>query len=178
MTLQFILKAAIGVYLVVLVATAYFTRATARRVAAALMGGVAVGVVGVGVETLAHARGWWRYPSVPTAYGPPLMYRTVVLMFAVIALIGWRVTRRFGWRGQVTFLLSLAILGTVRDYQWAARFPELIVFAPGMVPVLIDAACWVSLAALAQIVMRWIAGPVDRDALARRPGGATQTDNR
>ena len=55
---QFILKAAIGVYLVVLVATAYFTRATARRVAGALTGGVAVGVVGVGVETLAHSMGW------------------------------------------------------------------------------------------------------------------------
>ena len=32
---QFILKAAIGVYLVILVAIAYFTRATARRVAGA-----------------------------------------------------------------------------------------------------------------------------------------------
>jgi len=174
MTLPFILKAAIGVYLVVLVATAYFTRATARRVIGALMGGVAVGVVGVGVEILAHTMGWWRYPSVQTAYGPPLMYPTVVLMFAVIALIGWRVTRRFGWRGQWAFLLSLAILGTVRDYGWAARLPELIVFAPGIVTVLVDAACWVSLAVLAQIVMRWIAGPVDRDALARPPGRPTQ----
>jgi hypothetical protein len=79
------------------------------------MGGVAVGVVGVGVEILAHVMGWWRYPTVETAYGPPLMYPTIVLMFAVIAIIGWRVTRRFGWRGQGIFLLSLAILGTVRD---------------------------------------------------------------
>jgi uncharacterized membrane protein YoaT (DUF817 family) len=62
-TQQFILKAAIGVYLVILVATAYFTRATARRVAGALMGGLVVGIVGVVVEILAHAMGWWRYPS-------------------------------------------------------------------------------------------------------------------
>jgi hypothetical protein len=170
---QFILIAASCVYLVALVATAYFTRATARRVVGALMGGVAVGVVGVGVEILAHTLGWWRYPSVETTYGPPFMYLTVVLMFAVLALIGWRVTRRFGWRGQGIFLVALAILGTLRDYQWAARLPEIIVFAPGIGIVLADAACWVSLSGLAQAVMSWVAGPVNGDALARRPGRAT-----
>jgi hypothetical protein len=68
-TQQFILIAATCVYFVALAATAYFTRATARRFVGALMGGVAVGVVGVGVETLAHTLGWWRYSSVETAYG-------------------------------------------------------------------------------------------------------------
>jgi hypothetical protein len=106
------------------------------------------------------------------------MYPTVVLMFAVLALIGWRITRRFGWRGQEAFLFSLAILGTLRDYRWAARFPELIVFAPGIVTVLVDAACWVSLAGLAQLLMRWVAGPANGDALARLPGGPTQTATR
>jgi hypothetical protein len=27
-------------------------------------------------------------------------------------------TRRFGWRGQVVFLLALAVLGALRDYRW------------------------------------------------------------
>jgi hypothetical protein len=98
------------------------------------------------------------------------MYPAVVLLFAALALIGWRVTRRFGWRGQVVFLVALAVLGTLRDYQWAARLPELIVFAPGVSTVFVDAACWAGLAGLAQAVMRWVAGPAGSDPLARRPG--------
>lgn len=175
-TPRLILLAATCVYLAALVAAAYFTRATARRVAGALIGGVAVGAAGMGVETLAHTMGWWRYPSVETLYGPPLMYPALVLLFAALALIGWRVTRRFGWHGQATFLVALAVLGTLRDYRWAARLPELIVFAPGIGPALAGAACWASLLGLAQAVMRWIAGPVRSDALARRPGRPTRTD--
>lgn len=158
-TQQFVLLAANCVYLIALAATAYFTRATARRVGGALIGGVSVGIVGVGVEALAHTQGWWRYPSVETPYGPPLMYPALVLLFATLALIGWRVTRRFGLRGQAVFLGVLAVLGTVRDYLWAARSPELIVFAPGISPVLVDAACWASMVGLAQATMRWVAGP-------------------
>ena len=175
--MHFILIAASCVYATVLVAAVYFTRATARRVAGALAGGVTVGIVGVGVETLAHMLGWWRYPSVGTPYGPPLMYPAVVLLFSSLALIGWRVTRRFGWRGQAVFLAALAILGALRDYGWAARLPELIVFAPGIGPAFVDAACWVGLAALAQPVMRWLAGPARSDPLARRPGKRKPDEN-
>ena len=169
-TKQSILIAANGVYLVGLVATVYFTRATARRVAGAFMGGIAVGVVGVGLESLAHSAGWWRYPSVETPYGPPLMYPALVLLWAGFALVGWRVTRRFGWRGQAAFLGAATILGTLRDYGVAAWLLGFIVFAPGIGPVLADAACWAGTVALAQLVMRLVAGPVRGDPLARRPG--------
>ena len=168
-TQQLILIAASCVYLVVMVVTAYFTRATRRRVTGALFGGVAVGLVGVVVESLAHAMGWWRYPSVETPCGPPLMYPVVVLLFAALALIGWRVTRRFGWRGQAAFLCAVTIVGTVRDYRVAAWLPEFIVFAPGIGTALVDAACWAGLLALAQAVMRLVAGPVRGDPLARQP---------
>lgn len=158
-------------YLVALVAVVYFTRATARRAAGALLGGIAVAVVGVGVETLAHRQGWWRYPSVETPYGPPLMYPIVVLIFAGLALIGWRVARRFGWRGQAAFLVAVALLGTLRDYAVAAWFLQFIVFAPGIkpvLPVLVDIACWGGLTALAQAVMRLVAGSAQSDRLARQ----------
>jgi hypothetical protein len=167
-TQQLILVTASGVYLVVLVGTAYFTRATRRRVTGALMGGAAVAVVGVGVECLAHAAGWWRYPSVETPYGPPLMYPVVVLLFAAMALVGWRVTRRFGWRGQAAFLLAVALLGALRDYWVAARLLQFIVFAPGIGTMLVDAVCWAGVLALAQGVMRLVAGPVGADPLARQ----------
>src|SRR5262245_54602499 len=96
-TPQVILIVASCVYAVVLIVTAYFTRATRKRITGALSGGVAVAVVGVGIEYLAHARGWWHYPFSDTTYGPPLIYPVVVLLFAAVALVGWRVTRRFGW---------------------------------------------------------------------------------
>ena len=168
-TLDFILIAANCVYSVVMVVTAYLTRPTRRRIIGALIGGSAVGLVGVGIECLAHARGWWRYPFVDTPYGPPLIYPVVILMFTALALIGWRVTRRFGWRGQAVFLSAVTIVGTLRDYRIAAWLPQFIVFAPGIGIVLLDAACWAGLAGLAQAVMRWVAGPAGSDPLARRP---------
>jgi hypothetical protein len=122
----------------------------------------------VGVETLAHTMGWWHYPRIETPYGPLLMYPAAILIIAVLALIGWRVTRRFGWRGQATFLIALAIVGPLRDYGWASRSSEIIVFAPGIGPVLVDAACWAGLVGLGKVVMRLVAGPVKSDALARQ----------
>ena len=174
-TEQFILIAAGFVYLGLLVAAVYFTRATVRRVAGALMGGVAVGVVGVVIEMLAHTLGWWRYPFVETTYGPPLMYPVLIFLFAAFALVGWRLTRRFGWRGQAAFLVAFAILGTVRDYRVAAWLPQFIVFGPGIGPVIVDIACWGGLLAFAQGVMRLVAGSPKRDLLARQPAPPAKT---
>jgi hypothetical protein len=169
MTMQQLILIATGVYLVVLVVTAYFSRATRRRATGALIGGAAVAVVGVGIECLAHAVGWWRYPSIETPYGPPLMYPVIAFLFAALALIGWRVTRRFGWRGQAGLLVAVALLGTLRDYRVAAWLPQFIVIAPGIGIVLVDAACWSGLLVVAQVVMRLAAGPVREDPLARQP---------
>jgi hypothetical protein len=172
-TPQDMLMIASCVYLVVLAVVAYLTRAPCKRLIGALSGGVAVAVVGVGVEHLAYVRQWWRYPFVDAPYGPPLIYPVAILLFAAIALVGWRVTRRFGWAGQVGFLGAVTILGTVRDYRVAALFPELFVFAPGIQVVLVDAACWAGLLMLAQIVMRLICGPVGpNSSKAKVPGGS------
>jgi hypothetical protein len=104
MTMQQIFLLASCVYLAVLVATAYFTRATTQRVLGALAGGVAVAVVGLGVELVAQALGFWRYPSDGSGRGPLLLYPLLILVFAVLSLIGWRVMRRFGWRGELVVL--------------------------------------------------------------------------
>ena len=99
------------VYGSMLIGTVYFTRTTTRRVIGSLAGGVSVAFVGLAVEYLAHAQGWWRYTSEDTPVGPPAIYPFLVIAFAFLALIGWRVMRRFAWRGLVVFLLVLAVVG-------------------------------------------------------------------
>lgn len=168
MTTFQILRLAMCVYAVLLVAVIYFTRATSHRVFGALSGAGAVALVGPGVEALAHARGWWRYPSVDTPFGPLLIYPLVVLVFAILALIGWRVTRRFGGRGLAVFLAALVVMGTLRDLAVGAWFPQFFILAPGLEPRLADAACWLGPTALALAVMRLVSGPAGGDRLARR----------
>lgn len=158
------------VYGSLLLATIYFTRATLRRVLGALAGGAAVAVVGLGVEGLAHARGWWRYTAADTPYGPPAIYPVVVVAFTFLALIGWRIQRRFGLRGLAVFLAILGIVGTLRDYLVAGRIMGLVVFAPGIALAIIDAFLWAGLTALAIAVMRAVSGPARSDRLARRSG--------
>jgi hypothetical protein len=169
-----LLLTATCVYTVALVTTVYLTRACPWRLVGAIAGGGACAVVGgVGVEVLCQTLGFWRYPSTEARYGPTLMYPLLVLAFATLALIGWRVTRRFGRRGQAVFLAAVMVIGTLRDYLVAGQVVGLIVLAPGVVTVLVDAACWGGLTALAQAVMRLIAGPAQGDQLARRPWETT-----
>jgi hypothetical protein len=171
MNLQRLLLVATGVYLVFLCAAVYFTRATARRVLGALAGGVAVAVVGFGVEVLCQALGFWHYPSDDTGRGPLLMYPLLVLNWAALSLIGWRVVRRFGWRGEVVFLAVVTLQGTLRDYFEAGQALGVIAIAPGLTTVLVGIVCWTGLTALALAVMWLIAGPTAADRLARRPWG-------
>ena len=130
---------------------------------------MAVAVVGFGVEVLCQAYGFWRYPSDDTGRGPLLMYPLLVLNWAVLSLIGWRVMRRFGWRGEIVFLAVVTVQGTLRDYFEAGQALGLIVLAPGLTTVLVDVVCWAGLTALAQGVMRLVAGPAAADRLVRRP---------
>jgi hypothetical protein len=124
--------------------------------------------VGVGVEILCHSLGFWRYPSVEEPYGPLTLYPLVVVVFTILALLGWRIMRRFGWRGQATFLAILVLQGMIRDYLVAEQALGIIVMAPGVPTMFVDAACWIGTAALAQTVMRLVAGPANADRLGSR----------
>jgi hypothetical protein len=151
------------VYLSLLVALIYFSKANTRRVVGAVAGGAAVALVGTGVEAYAHAQGWWKYTSDDSPIGPVGMYPAIVVIFAFLALIGWIVTRRFAWRGTAAFLGALAVVGTVRDYAVGAKLLGLIVFAPGALVAIIDGLLWAGLTALAMAVMRLVSGPARND---------------
>ena len=60
-------------------------------------------------------------------------------------------------------------LCTPRDSAVTARFPEWVVFAPGVAPMLAVAATYAGVVVLGHSVMRLIAGPAAADPLARCP---------
>jgi len=144
-------------YMVELVAAVYFTRPTSRRVVGALAGGAAVGCMGLGAIALGNALGLWRVPIVRTPDFLALFYLGFVISCSPIYLITWRVARRFGWRGLAVFIGAVAVIGPPRDYLIAAKFPEWMVFAPGVAPILADAAAYVGIVALGHAVMRLVA---------------------
>jgi len=114
--------------------------------------------------------GFWHYPGVDQRYGPALMYPLVLVLWAGFALIGWRVMRRFGWRGEVMFLVVVTVFGTLRDFAVARLRPDIFAITPGVALVPIDMILWGGLTAFAQGVMRLVAGPATADPLARRGG--------
>ena len=152
-------------YLIALVAVVYFTRATSRRVVGALTGGAVVGCFGMGVIGLGNALGLWRVPIFWTPSFLALFYLGFAISVTPIYLITWRVARRFGWRGLAVCLGVVAVIGPPRDYLYAAKYPEWMVFAPGVAPILADAVAYVGIVVIGHAVMRLIAGPPREDRL-------------
>ena len=152
-------------YLIELGAVVYFTRATARRIVGALAGGVAAACFGLGAIVLGNALGLWRVPIARTPYFLALFYLGLSISVTPIYLVTWRLVRRFGWRGLAVFLCIVTVIGPPRDYLIAATFPRWMVFAPGVAPILADAATYVGIVALGHAVMRLIAGPSRADRL-------------
>jgi serine/threonine protein kinase len=131
----------------------YFTRATVWRSFGALCGGVVFALV--------------IAPSFADAFpAARLFYPATVLGGAVYALIGWRVSRRFGWRGQVAFIAVMSIYGPIRS-RIAAAASTAIVVAPGFLSYVAGAAIWACAIAASLATMRLVAGPARNDRLAR-----------
>ena len=156
-----------GLYLAALVVVTYFTRATPRRVLGALAGGAAASLMALAVIALCQDLGWWRLPFVSTTYWVIALYVGLAISLTPIYLVTWRLARRFGWRGLAVFVGIVAVIGPPRDYLYAATFPKWMVFAPGLVPILADAATYVGIVVVGHAVMCLIAGLASQDGLAR-----------
>ena len=148
-----------GGYLVELVIVIYFTRPTGRRIVGAVVGGAAAGLFGLGAIALCGALGWWRIPFAPAPYFLPLFYLGTWISLTPIYLVTWRLARRFGRRGLAVFVGIVTVIGAPRDYFIAAMFPKWMVFAPGVAPILADAAAYFVIVVLGHAVMRLVAGP-------------------
>jgi hypothetical protein len=104
-----------------------------------------------------------------------LFYFGLAIWPAPIYLVTWRVARRFGLRGLAVFVGVVAVIGAPRDYLIAAKFPQWMVFAPGVAPLLADAGTYVGIIILGHAVMSLIAGPARDDRLARASRTAAST---
>jgi uncharacterized membrane protein len=169
-TQQLHLFNAIG--LVVLVVVAFLTRATARRIAGAVAGAAAFGVVALGINAFGEKAGWWHMVITWEPYFIALLLIDFTLC-AFIYLITWRIARRFGWRGLAVVVIVSAIIGPVRDYWYLARFPEWGAYGPGIAPVLAISVTYIVMVLLGHGVMYLVAGPARADRLARAPRSAT-----
>jgi hypothetical protein len=148
---------------------AYFTRATPRRVAGALAGGLGFGAANLIWDVTAYHMGWWHYPFTTAPYAALPLYLADGLFYgSAVGLIGWRVNRRFGLGGLLVFLALFTVYGSIRDFGGAAATHNAyIIFGAGVAPVLADAASWLIDQALAQLLMSLVAGASASDPLAR-----------
>src|SRR5258708_2089511 len=156
-------------YLIALAAVIYFTRATARRVLGALVGGAGAGLLGLGAITLCEALGWWRVPFASTPYFLPLFYVGLSISLMPIYPVTWRVARRFGWRGLAVFIGIVTVIGPPRDYLYASMFPKWMVFTPGIAPIVADGATYAGGVIVGDGVMCLVGGPARADRLTRQP---------
>ena len=159
----------IGFYLAASVAVVYFTRARLRRILGALAGGAVFGVVALLGISLGESQGWWRVPQTGSWSFYPLLWLGFAVSCVPTYLILWRVVRRFGSRGLAVCIVVSTMIGPPRDYFITARFPAWMTFAPGIAPVLADAAVYALLIIVGHVVMRMVACPAQADALAREP---------
>jgi serine/threonine protein kinase len=145
-------------------AAVFFTRASLRRVLGALAAGLVFMLVFLAEESLPASMGLHHFSWTVTP-SAGLICSMIIPYGAVIALLGWRIVRRFGWRGLLTLLLAAAVGGPVRDYLWSHWMPG-IAPVSGLVPWIADGVMWPSGIGFGQAVMRLIAGPSKSDLLA------------
>ena len=162
---QIILYGTIGI-VIILIIIIYFTRATRWRIAGALAGGLAGGLFIVLTDYIASLLGLWYYPDI-TVYTQLSYYVPSALLYGSgIALIGWRINRRFGIKGLTAFILLFGVYGSTRDFIVAATSSgSVITYGQGFIPVIGDYIAWVGLLVLTQIVMWLVAGPAKDDKL-------------
>ena len=141
------------VYLVGLGSAVYLTQPRIWRFAGALCGGLVFALL------------WMPHRVVIATPAPLLMYSSGVVAFTGLSLIGWRVTRRFGWRGQMAFIAIISIVGPLRARAYGMAL-DIIAVTPGFQGYISDAARWAFAIAVSQLMMRLVAGPARKDLLA------------
>lgn len=156
---------------ILFVACAYFSRANKQRILAALAGSAAYSMLNFVWDQAAEALGWWNYPGYSADGKLPL---TLYILAGIagggaMSFIGWRVLRRWGRRGLLSWVLLWMLYAVLHDYGGSKTVGRegLMVFGPSPIPILADILQFVALSTVPLVVMRFIAGPADAGGLAR-----------
>src|SRR5215813_1390028 len=139
-------------------AVAFFTRAGIRRLAGAACSVLVFTAISAPIDNFGTRAGLWSYPSCGSPPHPPLaIYLGQALFFVgTIALIGWRVQRRFGTRGIVKLTALVCTLGLVRDLSVAAALPNLLRFGDMPASAIADVVAWAAVVFVALAVTRLV----------------------
>jgi hypothetical protein len=136
-------------------------RAPGRRILGALASVIVFTALSAPIDDLGGRAGWWFYPSCVDPPHPPLLvYLGQAFCFVGgVALLGWRVQRRWGERGLVALTVVVCGAGLGRDVALAALFPAMIRLGPAPAAQLADVAAWLVVVIVALGVTRLISGP-------------------
>jgi hypothetical protein len=154
-------------YAALFAAAIYFTHAPWRRVVGALVGGAVASCFGMAAIVSGEMIGVWWVSLPSTAGVQALFVAGLAVSLSPIYLVTWRIVRRFGWRGLALCLLVVGIVGPPRDYFYASVYPEWMIFAKGIGPIIADAATYIGLVALGHVVMWIVSGDARGGQLAR-----------
>ena len=140
---------------------AYLTHATRRHILGAVVGVFLYAVVNYVWDRAASAFGWWTYPAWSANGQFPLIAYLLagIVGGGTFGLVGWRIIRRWHWKGLVGYLLFWAIYALVHDYGGSRLFAssQLMVFGTGLVPIVADVVWYVTGDALPPIAV-WLIG--------------------
>jgi hypothetical protein len=154
-----------AVFLVLFLVAAHRSRATRKRILGALLGGFVASAAGVGLDVLGTRLGWWYYTGASDAHGPWPVYVGVVFLEGAVALLGWRLTRRFGPAALALLVPAVALCTTASDFIAAGQPNPVQVIAAGRAPKAGDFLLWSAITALGLLVMRVFAGRSTEDEL-------------
>jgi len=154
-----------AVIALLLVAVAYFTRATRRRVLAALAGGLVLVAVGPFADRAASSHHLFRFTGGATSW-PLLVYGQTGLAFSLVALVAWRIDRRFGVAGILALIAGFMLFLPPRDYA-VAVLTHWVEFTRGSTSWLADSIGNGVAVVVPVAVMRVLGGPAKADSLAR-----------
>lgn len=153
-------------------AAVYFTRATRRRVLAVVVSSlVAFMLIGPFIDFAVYPLGLFRFPH-GARFQPLAIYAQAAVGFAIVALVAWRLVRRYGSRGLLGLVLAFMIFLPPRDYA-VGTFTHWVEFTRGAASLLADSIGNGLAVLISFSVMRLVAGPVNSDRLANRDSAET-----
>jgi hypothetical protein len=155
----------------ILAGAAYGLRARLRRAAAALAGGLVIAAIRLLGIRQAHAMGSWstRFPNDPdpiSLLSAPMLLLVYASFTAALLLVGWRLGRRFGWKGASALFAAIVVGAPLRERLVLDKLMQVIRAPFELYPVMTDSAFWAAGLLLGYATMRLVAGPARTDRLA------------